>query len=142
MTITISERISLPGYASFHHIGYATRNLARERNFFMHLGYEQIGDNFMDYEQGVLGCFLEGPGPRLELLENLPKSNTLTPWLNAGIAMYHFAYEVENLEQAAVWADSQRARKLIDPVPAVAFGGRRICFYMFREGPMLEFIEL
>ena len=134
--------IMLPTGYSFHHIGYATRSLVREREFFKQIGYVQPDVDFSDPEQGVLGCFLEGPGPRLELLENLPGSGTLTPWLNTGIRMYHLAYQVEDLDKAIVWARSQRGRMTVAPVPAVAFEGRRICFFAFREGPMLEFIEL
>jgi methylmalonyl-CoA/ethylmalonyl-CoA epimerase len=132
----------LPGGHIFHHIGYATKSLAHDREFFKQLGYVQEDDDFIDPEQGILGCFLEGPGPRLELLENLPGSDTLTPLLNSGIRMYHLAYQVENLEEAIVWARSKRGRMTVAPVPAVAFKGRRICFFAFREGPMLEFIEL
>lgn len=126
---------------AFHHVGYATASLRRERRFFMRFGYAQEGPEFTDPEQGVLGCFLHGPGPRLELLENLSDSETLTPWLNSGTRMYHLAYEVDDLEAVIVWARNQRGKMISAPVPAVAFEGRRICFFAFREGPMLEFIE-
>lgn len=142
MMINIPMLSISPSGHTFHHIGYATTSLVREREFFKHLGYEQEGLDFKDPVQGILGCFLQGPGPRLELLENLPGSNTLTPWLNTGIKMYHIAYEVEDLENAIVWARSRRGKMTVPPVPAIAFHGRRICFFAFRQGPMLEFIEL
>ena len=142
MTLNIPKYSTLPAKYIFHHIGYATRSLELEREFFKKLGYVQVGEDFSDPQQGILGCFLEGPGPRLELLENLPGSNTLTPWLNIGLKMYHLAYEVEDLEKATSWASGQRGRMTVAPVPAVAFSGRRICFFAFRESPMLEFIEL
>lgn len=126
----------------FHHIGYATKSLVREREYFKQLGYLQEGEDFIDPKQGILGCFLKGPGPRIELLENLPGSDTLTPWLNTGIRMYHLAYQVEDLDEAIFWARSQRGRMTVAPVPAIAFNGRRICFFVFREGLMLEFIEI
>jgi methylmalonyl-CoA/ethylmalonyl-CoA epimerase len=131
----------LPDGYEFHHIGYATKSLAREIDMFAFLGYHQEGELFEDPVQGVTGCFLVGNGPRIELLENLQGSSTLTPWQNAGIKMYHFAYMVANLEEALDWALKQRARITVKPVPAVAFGGRRISFVMFRNGLMLEFIE-
>lgn len=132
----------LPVGQIFHHLGYATTSLVREREFFKQLGYVQEGVDFIDTEQGVFGCFLQGPGPRIELLENLPDSDTLTPWLNAGVRIYHLAYQVEDLDRAIEWACRQRGKMTIAPVPAVAFEGRRICFFAFRQGPMLEFIEL
>ncbi len=132
----------LPAGYEFHHIGYATASLEKERDFFSFLGYKQEGVTFVDATQGITGCFLTGPGPRIELLENLPDFNTLTPWLNAGIKMYHFAYLVEDeLDDVLNWAKTQRARVTVPPVPAVAFGGRRISFVMFRNGLMIEFIE-
>lgn len=131
----------LPAGYEFHHIGYATASLTRERELFSFLGYVQEGPDFADPVQGVAGCFVTGPGPRVELLENLPGAETLTPWLNAGIKMYHFAYLVADMAGALDWARSQRARVTVAPVPAVAFGGRCISFVMFRNGLMLEFIE-
>lgn len=98
------------------------------------------GEPFVDERQGVSGCFMTGPGPRIELLENLPGSNTLTPWLNAGARMYHLAYWVDRLDDALEWAKTQRGRVVVQPVPAPAFGGRNIAFVMFRNGLMLEFL--
>ncbi len=133
---------ALPPNAAFHHIGLATAKLAVERIFFEALGYHQEGAEFVDPVQGISGCFMVGAGPRLELLENLPGAATLTPWLATGsLRMYHMAYEVDGLEAALDWARSRRGKVLVAPVPAVAFGGRRIAFVMFRSSLMLEFIE-
>lgn len=131
----------VPRGFDFHHIGYACVSLEKERNFFDCLGFRQEGDVFVDETQGVKGCFLLGPGPRIELLENLPNSTTLTPWIKAGVKVYHFAYQVQDLEKAVAWARGQRAKVIVEPIAAVAFGGRRICFTMFRNGLMIEFIE-
>lgn len=131
----------LPAGYEFHHVGYATPSVAREREAFALLGYRQEGESFSDPAQGVAGCFLTGPGPRIELLESLPGSDTLTPWLNAGIRMYHFAYWVDAMDQAVAWARERRARVVVPPVPAVAFGLRPICFVMFRNGMLIEFIQ-
>lgn len=135
------DQVQLPEGYEFHHIGYATASIAREQSMFMFLGYRIEGEVFADERQGVAGCFMVGPGPRIELLENLPGANTLTPWLNGGARMYHLAYWVDRLDEALEWAGSQRARVVVQPVPAPAFGGRRIAFVMFRNGLMLEFIQ-
>ena len=96
---------------------------------------------FADPIQGVQGCFMVGAGPRIELLENLPGADTLTPWLSAGIKMYHLAYEVNDIHAALVWARERRGIVKVSPVPAVAFGGRLIAFVFFRNGLLTEFIE-
>jgi len=134
-------RLSLPAGYEFHHLGYACVCLAKERDFFALLGYLQEGETFVDPVQGIVGCFLIGPGPRIELLENIPGSRTLTPWLEAGINLYHFAYAVADLDTVLAWANQQRSRVIVSPVPAVAFGGRCISFIMLRNQLMLEFIE-
>ncbi len=133
--------VALPPDAGFHHIGIAVRSMAAERAFFEVMGYRTEGEDFADPIQGIAGCFLTGAGPRLELLENLPGADTLTPWLNAGLRMYHLAYEVDAMDEALACARAARGKILVQPVPAVAFGGRRIAFAMFRNGMMLEFIE-
>ena len=131
----------LPKGYEFHHVGYATASIEPERSVFALLGYRIEGERFVDTLQGVSGCFICGPGPRIELLENLPGADTLSPWINAGVKMYHFAYRVDDISNAIDWARSQRAKVIVQPVPATAFGGRHISFVMFRNGMMLEFIQ-
>lgn len=133
--------LMLPGSAEFHHIGYATKSIEREQNTFELLGYRLEGKPFTDPVQGVSGCFLVGVGPRIELLESLSGSQTLAPWVEAGIRMYHLAYLVDDIYQTTEWARQQRARVTVEPVPAVAFAGRCISFVMFRNGLLIEFIE-
>ncbi len=135
------ELHQLPTGYEFHHIGYAIASIDRERGLFKFLGYQIEGEPFTDTLQGVSGCFLCGPGPRIELLENLPGTDTLTPWINAGVKMYHFAYWVDDISNAIDWSRTQRAKVIVQPVPAIAFGGCHIGFVMFRNGLMLEFIE-
>jgi methylmalonyl-CoA/ethylmalonyl-CoA epimerase len=137
----MTELPNMPDGYAFHHIGYATTSIERERSLFMFLGYMPEGEPFADPAQGVAGCFMTGHGPRIELLENLPGEHTLTPWLDAGVRMYHLGYEVDNVIAAIEWARQQRAKVVTPPVPAVAFGGRRIAFVIFRHGLLLEFIE-
>ena len=130
----------LPAGYEFHHVGYATNSIEKERALFAFLGYSQEGEEFADQIQGVNGCFLSGPGPRIELLENRLGSTTLAPWLDAGIKLYHFSYLVTDLSEALNWARSLRAKVTVPPVVSVAFDPYRISFVMFRNGLMLEFI--
>lgn len=133
---------ALPPGFTFHHLGYACASIARERSAFELLGYRLEGNPFSDPNQGVHGCFMNGAGPRIELLENSEGSNTLTPWLDAGTKLYHLAYEVDStLDEALRWVQRERARVVVKPIPAVAFGGRYICFAMFRHGLLIELIE-
>ncbi len=132
---------TLPAGNTFHHIGYACTTIARERPVLEAMGYRLEQAAFSDPVQGVHGCFMVGAGPRIELLENLPGSDTLTPWLSAGIKMYHLAYEVHDIHATLKWARGRRGIVKVPPVAAVAFGGRLIAFVFFRNGLWTEFIE-
>jgi len=135
------ENIELPNSFEFHHVGLATTSIKREIDIFALMGYRQEGSTFTDPIQGVTGCFLVGPGPRIELLESFDGSETLTPWISAGVKIYHFGYMVLDIEAAIKWATECRARVVVLAVPAVAFGMRRISFVMFRNGMLIELIE-
>jgi len=128
----------------FHHLGIASTSLARDVRAYALLGYRPEGKEFEDDRQGVRGLFLAGAdasGPRLELLEPLPGSQTLSPLLARGVKCYHHAYEVQVLEAAIRELRAARARSVRPPSPAVAFQGRRITFLILPNGWMVELIE-
>lgn len=125
----------------FHHLGYATHSIEFDLKLLENLGYNSVGDTFIDIRQGVRGCFLEGVGPRIELLENLEGHNTLTPWLSSGAKVYHFAYQVNNIYDAIEFLERLRAKVISDPTPSVAFEGRNISFIMLRNKQLIELIE-
>jgi len=124
----------------FHHIGIACRDIDREQRAWTPVGYVSEGDAFADPAQGVRGRFLIGPGPRLELLEPLAGDTTLAPWLGAGSRMYHHAYEVPDLDAAVAGMCDEGARVAREPLPAVAFGGRHVCFLALRSMILVELI--
>ena len=126
----------------FHHIGIATKNLAREEQYYGLLGYEDENISFEDPIQGVKGKFLVAPSqPRIELLENLEGSDTLTPWLGLGVKMYHLAYFVDDIQKKMNELTSGRAKLITGPVPAVAFDNRLIVFIMLPNRALIELIE-
>jgi FkbH-like protein len=125
----------------FHHVGLACADLDAEERVFARLGYTREGPDFEDPVQGIRGRFLVGAGPRLELLCELPTGTVLGPWLRKGVKMYHVAYEAVDLAAADIAVTAFGARRVVAPVPAVAFGGRRIAFYMMPNGFLIELIE-
>lgn len=128
--------------AAFHHIGVACRDLGAEEAHFSALGYEPEGTLFEDPRQGIRGQFLTATGqPRLELLVNAGETGPLDPWLAKGVKFYHFAYEVPALGAAIESLKALRARVMVPPVPAVAFGMRHIAFLMHPNGALTELIE-
>lgn len=130
----------VPGLV-FHHVGVACRDLDREQAAYELLGYVPEGDDFVDPVQGVRGRFLVGGGPRVELLVNLAGSTTLDPWLRGPARTYQQAYESPTFDATVAALTATGARVVSPPVPAVAFGGRRICFVMLRTMTLVEIVE-
>jgi len=126
----------------YHHTGVACRRLEDEERWYTDsLGYEPEGERFIDPLQGIRGCFLTNGGGRIELVEALPGSVALAPWLQRGFAIYHLAFEVMDLEVAIDQLDEAGARLVSPPKPAVAFDGRRVAFSVRPNLLLVELIE-
>ena len=126
---------------TFHHIGVACRDLDSEARRFAALGYTQEGPDFTDPIQGVSGRFLIGGGPRLELLIPLSTEGVLAPWLKTGAKLYHLAYLVPDFDAEILRLRGRGAKTVVAPVPAVAFGGRRITFMMLPNMMLVELVD-
>lgn len=129
------------GDFEFHHIGVATKDIEKEFGTFAFLGYARSSDIFEDERQGIRGLFLEAKGqPRLELLSNLGESQTVTPMLESGNKMYHFAYLVSDIEKALSVLTNAKA-KIISPLKDSTYFGKRICFLLMPNRYMIELVE-
>ena len=128
---------------TFHHVGVACTDITTEAAQFGTLGYVAEGEAFEDPIQGVRGLFMAGQSPRVELLEPMStdSSGVLTPWLASGIKLYHLAYCVPQLGAAIDAMRARRGKLVVAPVPAVAFGGRRIAFVMLPNRLLIELIS-
>jgi glyoxalase/bleomycin resistance protein/dioxygenase superfamily protein len=126
---------------SFHHLGVACKSIDAELPWWMALGYRREGEPFADRNQGIRGIFLSGGGPRIELLEELPGSSVLQPWLRGGTKIYHHCYETADLA-----GESERLRRggaalARRPMPAIAFGGRCVSFFVLPSRYLVELLE-
>jgi len=123
----------------FHHLGVACPDLDREREEWARLGYRAEGEVFSDPIQKVRGAFVVGPGPRLELLSPLGEGSPVAGVIERGGKLYHQGFESLDFDGSLAALQTRRFRLIQGPVPAVAFGGRRIAFLM---SPSLNLIEL
>ena len=126
---------------SFHHIGLACSSIASEQKTWQSLGYSLASPIYHDSNQGIACCFLEGGGPRLELIEDLPGRQTVSPWIKRGVKFYHYAYEVPHFGDAIAHLKANRAMEITRPMPATAFQGRLITFYLLANRALVELIE-
>lgn len=127
----------------FHHVGIACRDIAAEFALFECLGYIAEGPCFEDPCQRVRGMFAVSGSHRIELLEPIccREPSPLDSWLAKGIRLYQFAYESDHFD-----VDINRVRScgllmIGEPMPSVAFGGRKIVFFLMRNRLLLELIE-
>jgi methylmalonyl-CoA/ethylmalonyl-CoA epimerase len=127
---------------TFHHVGLACLDLDSESRRLATLGYVAEGKDFNDPIQGVRGRFLNGGGPRLELLAPLTKAGVLSPWLKAGVKLYHLAYQTPNLDAELARMRSEGAKVVVPPVPAAAFEERKIVFLMMPNMLLTELIVM
>jgi methylmalonyl-CoA/ethylmalonyl-CoA epimerase len=125
----------------FHHIGVACRDMEKEAEALRLVGYELEGEYFTDPLQKIHGCFLTGPGPRMELLAPLDESSPIVSWLKKDIKMYHQAYEVDAIDSSLAALTAHQAVVLSRPKPAVAFGGRKVAFLMLPNRLLVELVE-
>ena len=126
----------------FHHVGVACTDIEREASRLEPLGYALEGPPFVDPAQGVRGLFVAGQSPRLELLEPLAPGGVLQPWLDSETKLYHLAYETAALAASLGALRAQRAKLVVAPVPAVAFGGRLIAFVLLPNRLLVELIAM
>lgn len=85
----------------FHHIGIATKSIEKEFPIYSLMGYTIEGESFTDTKQGIRGQFITAYNnfPRLELLENLDGSDTLTKPLSNNSKMYHIAFYADDFDK-------------------------------------------
>jgi methylmalonyl-CoA/ethylmalonyl-CoA epimerase len=55
--------------------------------------------------------------------------------------LHHVCYVVDSLEQKLEESRAQRSLIVRSPVPAVAFGGRRIAWIYTRQKLLIEYLE-
>jgi methylmalonyl-CoA/ethylmalonyl-CoA epimerase len=132
----------------FHHIGIAClpEHFARgkEREELGLLGYSPEGKEWTDERLGMKGQFLIAAhtgAPRMELVAPHGNSSPVTSWLERGVKLYHVAYLVENLSAEIERMRKNRAKMMLAPTPAVAFGGRNIAFLVMPNRLLIELIE-
>lgn len=77
----------------------------------------------------------------MELVAPHGSHSPVTSWLKRGVKLYHVAYLVNDLAAEIEHKRENRAKLMLPPTPAVAFGGRRVAFVMLSNRLLVELIE-
>ena len=125
------------------HIGYAVKRIDRALTAFQKLGFkfEPVID---DTDRNVKLAFGDKDGYRIELVAPLDKKQESPgdQYLSNAVGTpYHICYESENLDAEIEELAKQGFKVVIEPRPAVAFGGRRVVFMMNIGFGLMEIVE-
>ncbi len=126
---------------AFHHVGLAVPDIDSSRAFFERtLGANVESEVFHDPLQGVRIQFIQAGGLRIELLAPAAAPCPLDGILKRGVGLYHAGYETVEFDEKVRSIGASGMSLVSPPKPAVAFGGRRVAFFMGR-GLIIELIE-
>ena len=125
------------------HVGYAVKRIDRALSEFEKLGFvfEPVID---DINRNVKLVFGEKDGYRIELVCPLDKKQTspVDQYLSNVVGTpYHICYQSDNLDADLETLEDQSYKVVIEPRPAVAFGGRRVVFVMNIGLGLMEIVE-
>jgi methylmalonyl-CoA/ethylmalonyl-CoA epimerase len=116
--------------AVFHHVGLAVADIEAACPGLEH---------YFDPVQDVAVAFANAHGITIEFISPGSRNSPVFRSLARNVKLVHLCYSVSNLKSALSHADQRGFRTVADPVPAVAFGGRKIAWVYH---PILGLFEL
>ena len=133
------------GQLKIHHLGIAVADMDAALAVYQNgLGFVLDSEMFDDPIQRVQVCFLKtkcNDGFLIELVKPLGATSPVNGYLSKGIGAYHICYEVDEIDKTLAELRSQKCLPLGAPVPAVAFGGRRIAWCVTPTKHLIELVE-
>jgi methylmalonyl-CoA/ethylmalonyl-CoA epimerase len=139
--------------ATFHHVGYVVKSIAEVgEDFSRSIGAEWDGKIIHDPLQEARVTFMfsglfsglfsgNGQGPALELVEPAGDKSPLHRFLAKGGGLHHVCYEVDSLAKQLQQSRAAGCLVVREPLPAVAFGGRKIAWVYTRQKLLVEYLE-
>lgn len=125
------------------HIGYAVKRIDRAAMSFEKLGFvfEPVIE---DTDRNVKLMFGEKDGYKIELVSPMDKTkdSPVDQYLSNMIGTpYHICYQSNDLNKEVETLKKQGFKVVIEPLPAVAFAGRRVVFLMNLGFGLMEIVE-
>jgi methylmalonyl-CoA/ethylmalonyl-CoA epimerase len=128
-----------------HHIGFVVFSIQESaESFALPLGARWDGDIVFDPLQKVRVAFFQGRNPAdplIELVEPGGPESPVSRFVERGGGLHHLCYEVKDLNSHLRFCRSVGTIIIRPPVPAVAFGGRRIAWGVTKGKLLIEFLE-
>lgn len=142
---TASTALSWCPQGTFHHIGFVVASIRDSvQGFRNSLQANWDGVITHDPNQVVRVSFLRSKSdadPLFELIEPAGENSPIVPFLKRGGGLHHLCYEVPDLEEQLRLSRSQGGLLTRAPMPAEAFGGRRIAWVYTKNKLLIEYLE-
>lgn len=139
------ESLPPPDHLKLHHIGFVVSSIQESaESFALSLGATWDGNIVFDPLQKVRVTFFQGRNltdPLVELVEPGEPESPVSRFLKRGGGLHHLCYEVKDLDSHLRFCLSVGTIIIRPPVPAVAFGGRRIAWAVTKKRLLMEFLE-
>lgn len=129
---------------ALHHTGLLVKDVAWAAQHYAEvLSYRIESQPIDDPVQTARVQFLRLPGAShwLELVAPLGPGSKLANALTKGGGLHHLCYEVADIVAAVAHFRAAGCMVISEPVPAVAFPGRRIAWLMDRRRFLFELLE-
>jgi len=127
-----------------HHTGVAVRDISTAADKYIKIfGYEARTGVIHDPTQQAYVQFLNFPGEEvyLELVQPDGPNAKLSQAVAKGGGLNHVCYSVDDIEAACRELAGRGMFAIAEPVPAVAFGGRRIAWLIGKGVCLTEVVE-
>jgi methylmalonyl-CoA/ethylmalonyl-CoA epimerase len=139
------ESLRPPDHQKLHHIGFVVDSIQENaESFALSVGATWDGNIVFDPVQKVHVTFFRGHNPTdplIELVEPGGPESPVSQFLKRGGGLHHLCYEVKDLDSHLRFCQSVGTIIIRPPVPAVAFGGRRIAWVVTKKRLLMEFLE-
>jgi methylmalonyl-CoA/ethylmalonyl-CoA epimerase len=130
---------------SLHHVGYVVRSIEKSADSFARsLAADWDGRIIHDPLQTALVSFFrprQAGNPMIELVEPAGAESAVARFLERGGGFHHLCYEVDSLDRQLAWTRSNGDLIARQPMPAVAFNGRRIAWIYTKQRMLIEYLE-
>ncbi len=128
-----------------HHFGFVVSSIEKSaESFARSVAASWDRQIILDPIQKVRVAFFRAPNsadPLIELVEPGQPDSPVSRFLEQGGGLHHLCYEVSDLESHLEFCRSAGNIVIRQPVPAVAFGGRRIAWVVTKNRLLIEFLE-
>lgn len=138
------ESLPPPDDLRLHYIGFVVHSIRVCAEFFvLALGATWDRNIVFDPVQKVRVTLLQAHNPSEPLMELVEPGGVESPvaqFAERGGGLHHVCYEVNDLDLQLRFCQSVGTQIIRPPIPAVAFGGRRIAWGITRR-LLMEFLE-